>query len=604
MASNNIKDEKKIIFYFNHKITDKFTVVEDKVHIEGEEDPDHVENEEEVDQEEKEAEKHHEHKIVTTSENIFLPGEVVARIISPGDPRYNETNKFNFEYLRSDFAMRDTLNVMYKENTGEFVSVIYGFAKLKDNIQIVVEPLIEYTKNFMKAWVYVCKTNSRNWPTFKHIKSLYEVEKIVFPLEDSQVQPFFKNIVDHGKSGKKILIAEGTPPVPGRPEMIELRKEMTLKIGKMDETGRIDYKEKDSFIVVNEDEVIAEVLPMIPPENGVNVRGEETIAKIEGENPYRIGQNVRKDPDNPSLIVAASDGVLEIDEDGKIHVENKLTIHGNVNLETGNVHFPGTVEIKGTVETGFLVEADGNVLVHDNVEDAKIVSGGNIIVLNGVIGKEEVFLEAKGTINCKFTQNARMKSGNEIKIKESAIQTKAFAKDSIHVAGAVIGGELIARRGLIVDTAGSHSGVKTHLIAGRDPEVEEELDKLNHINTDLGKKLKDIIDELTQLFGEDFATKIKTILPSLPKHRKISALKLIKEMQEVNGKLTKVKAEKEKLKNLLTFDEPPFIKIINQTYPEVYIKIKTSIKKIEKSIVGKATFKEDPVEKVIYWDGL
>lgn len=576
MPSEN--KSKKILYYFDPEIAEVFTVTHQK-----------------------EGQKEKAHRIVTRSDNVFLPGEVVARIIDEKDPRFFD-EKFNSEYLKSDFVQTNTKNVVFNQRTGEFVSSIYGFAKLVNRRQIIVEPMIVYSTDKMKAWVYICMSASRSWPKVEDIRGVISSENIAFSLENSQIRPILEKILEKGKTNARLKVAEGTPPVPGAPEMVQLKKEMTLKIGKVDETGRIDYKEKDSFISVNEGEVIAKVIPAKEPEFGVDVFGKEIPAKVEGVNPYRLGPNVSKDKENPSEVIAEIDGVLEIDEEGRISVENKVTIDGNVNLETGNIHFPGAVEIKGSVEPGFLVEADGNVLIHDNVEDATIKAGGNVIIQNGAIGKERVRITADGSVKCKFSQNAHIRSGGDLFIMESAIQTKVFAKNSVQIKGAVLGGDIIARHYLDIESAGSSSGVKTHLTAGRDPEIESQVEDLSKKHSDYSKRLKEIIDELTQFFGENFIKKIKDILPTLPKHRKASALKLIKEMSEVNSEVTRTKAEREKLKNMLFFDEAPYIKVNHEVYPEVYIRVIHSVKKVEKKIVGPATFKEDPSQKVIYWD--
>ncbi len=575
MPSEN--QSKKILYYFDPSIKDVFTIT----HSEGD--------------------KNKATRLVTSSDNVVLTGEVVARIIDDKDPRFFD-EKFDSEFLKSDFVKSNTKNIMFNERTGEYVSSIYGFAKLINGRQIIVEPLIVYSKDKMKAWVYICRTGSRNWPDINEIRGVINSEKIAFSLEDSQLRAPLQKIVESGKSNVKLKVAEGTAPEPGAPEMVQLKKEMTLKIGKVDETGRIDYKEKDSFISVNEGEVIAEVIPAKDPVSGVDVFGKEIPAKVEGENPYRLGPNVGKDKDNPTQVIAQIDGVLDIDEEGRISVENKITIDGNVNLETGNIHFPGSVEIKGSVGPGFMVEAEGNVLIRDNVEDATIKATGNVIIQNGAIGKEHVRITADGTVKVKFSQNATIRAGGDIYISESAIQTKAFAKESIQVKGAVLGGDIIARHFLTVETAGSSSGVKTHLTAGRDPEIEEQVETLSKKHSDYSKRLKEIIDELTQFFGENFVKKIKDILPTLPKQRKVTALKLIKEMGEVNNEVTRTKAEREKLKNMLFFDEPPYIKVNHEIYSEVYIRVLSSVKKLEKKIIGPATFKEDPSQKVIYWD--
>lgn len=569
-------DDKKIIFNFDYNCSEKFTYTKD------------------------ESDKPPE-KIITTHFNIVAEGDVVAKIIDASDPRFFDL-KSSIQALPSNFIINNSENVEFNKEKMEYISTIYGFAKLKNHNEIAVEPLVEFSEDKMKAWIYICKTISKKWPDIQCIKKIYEVEKIIFPLEDNQIKPFLDRLVELEKSGERILIAEGNPPKSGKPKIIELKKEITNKIGTIDDKGRIDYKEKEAFTIVNKDEVIAEIIPAIESEEGLDVTGQKIPAKIVGESLYKIGQNLSKDPENPSLLIAECDGVLEIDENGKIHIQNKLTIDGNVNLTTGNIHFPGTIEINGSVEPGFVVEADGNVLIHNNVDDAKVISGGNIIVLNGIMGKEHVYIEAKETVKCKFSQNAEIKAGNEIFIKESAIQVRAYSKKIITIKGSIIGGDLIARHHIIVDTAGSSSGVKTYLTVGRDPEIEAKMITLSHQHSELSKNLKDIIDELTLLFGEDFINRIKTALPRMPKQRRETASKLIKDMSNINNEITKIKAEREKFKNLLSFEKPPFITISNETYPEVYIRIADAIKKIETRLQHKASFKEDPFSKTIIWE--
>ena len=56
---------------------------------------------------------------------------------------------------------------------------------------------------------------------------------------------------------------------------------------------------------------------------------------------------------------------------GKVTVETVLVIPGDVNASTGNVNGLGTVIIKGNVEDGFEVSAQGNIEVNGFVGKSK-----------------------------------------------------------------------------------------------------------------------------------------------------------------------------------------------------------------------------------------
>ena len=69
--------------------------------------------------------------------------------------------------------------------------------------------------------------------------------------------------------------------------------------------------------------------------------------------------------ENENKIVSLIDGNAFI-LGGYVHVEPLVTVN-NVDYSTGNIHFDGSVLVKGTIADGFKVEATGTVEVFECV---------------------------------------------------------------------------------------------------------------------------------------------------------------------------------------------------------------------------------------------
>ncbi|MDH4129594.1 MAG: FapA family protein, partial [Spirochaetota bacterium] len=539
--------------------------------------------------------------VIGSISNIVGEGSVVAKVIEFDDEKFN-SNSPNMEDLSAEPNELASELIFYNSKTKEFISRKYGFVALKDK-KIVILPLVQYTENKLKGYLYVYPTINKQLPTLSEIKNQFDFLKIIHSVEDFNIKhqiDILKN--DPNKIGGRILIAEGVPPEDGVVQRIELKKKLERSVGKELDDGRIDYKEKQYFYTVDKEEIIAEKIPEIPPKDGVNIFGETIKGELKGKSDYKLGKNLIPEYEGSNIYLSTINGVIDIGEDTKINVEERLLIKGDVNLNTGNVHFPGIVEVSGSIQRGFTVEATRDIIVNGNVEDATVKTNGKLIVYNGILGKEFCKVYTKEGVEARFVQNAEIKTERDLIVSESIIQGRCFAKGYVKVEGHIIGGEILGLHGIEVGIAGSASETKTILTTGKDPEVESKIDQLN---TDLSNglnELKEQIDEITQYFGENILAEVKTVINTLPTHRKKKLLSLLQAVKDINTKVQKMKIEKEILKKSLLFDTPPYIKINEEAFPDVTIKVRDSVKKIENKINSKTTFREDKKTKLICID--
>ncbi len=541
------------------------------------------------------------HMIPGSVDNIVGEGNVIARIIDFDDPEYNEEIS-GMEEIDKDPASMESEFVFYNPKTKEFISKLYGFAALIEN-KLQILPLFWHSENKLTGYLYIHSTIKNQIPTVAEIRKLFDILKLIHVVEDYRINSQIDQLRNQGSlPAGQIIIAEGGNPQNGMVEKIELRKSLEKTVGKQLEDGRIDYKEKDSFHTVEKGEIIAEKIPEIPPTTGVDIFGKEVKGILLGESPYHLGKNLEPEFEGSNIYISKIDGVLELTEDNKLNIEERLVVNGDVNLNTGNIHFPGIVEITGSVLPGFTVEATKDIIIRGNVEDAIINAEGNIYVENGILGKEHCKVTSKGTIKSRFVQNAELIADKNIEIIESSVQANFLAKEYVIIGGKVVGGEILGRYGVKVAIAGSASESKTILIAGKDPDIEKQIDILTvKINEEMDK-LKNIMDEITQYFGENVLADIKNVLISLPVHRKKQLHSLLQGIKDTNAEISENKTKRDALKSSLKFPEPVEIKIIEDLFTGVTIHIKGSVKKIEKRQSSKVNFREDPKTKSIYWE--
>ncbi|MDB5053306.1 MAG: hypothetical protein JWM44_1356 [Bacilli bacterium] len=187
------------------------------------------------------------------------------------------------------------------------------------------------------------------------------------------------------------IIAKGTPPTPGKHGYFEPVQEVEIKKGVKERSdGTIDYREIQEFPSADRGQLIGIVCPPIPGFPGLAVTNEYVFPP----EVYPLSVNAGKGivlVDGGTKVVATDAGHPEVKIKGqlaKISVIPKLTLGKDVDFQTGNVHFIGDIEVLGSVQDGMTLEAQGNVIIRNNVNMAKITAGNSIIIQNNVITSE------------------------------------------------------------------------------------------------------------------------------------------------------------------------------------------------------------------------
>jgi len=79
----------------------------------------------------------------------------------------------------------------------------------------------------------------------------------------------------------------------------------------------------------------------------------------------------------------------------------------NVDINSGNITFDGSLEVKGDVAEGMTIDVTGDVYIQGGVERAAVKAGHNIKVGGGIFGVEDAERPEEEIIEYKINAGSR-----------------------------------------------------------------------------------------------------------------------------------------------------------------------------------------------------
>lgn len=542
--------------------------------------------------------------VLSSVHNFAAEGETVAAVVDVKgdeeistyiDPAYTAYKVMDY------FSFNAGQGIYFDDTEKVYKASYYGFIVLVEKKIQILSPLV-YAKDKLRAYFNVFPSRLGQYPPYLEVDELLRGENVIYIIskEDyekqvSELDPALPRLV-------RVLVAEGRDPVNGYDDYYEPLINFEKKAGKILSDGRIDFKEVDSIIQVQKNqEILLHVLGR-KQEDGYDVFGEKIPAIKEPPKGYRKGDNLVQSGFDDKVYLAGIDGCVK-NEKNKISVLPVAMVNGDIDLDSGNIDFNGTVHITGSVKPGFRVKAASDIIIEKDVEDAQLIAGGNISVKLGVVGvgKESVKLIAGGEVKARFMQNAMVEAMKSVIVEDSIINCEIISYDSIIVnspTGKIIGGKLTALNEVSASVIGTQNETTTSISVGRNYAVEKELtDKRSEIKI-VKDKVDEVNNQLKMQFGDEIFKNPKEYIKILPPVKKKNCLLLLNDLSNANRDMKKLIEESKEIEARNKPDKEPFIKVSNKIFGGVVLNVKKSVKKIEKPIEN-VKFFEDPMEKAI-----
>ena len=392
---------------------------------------------------------------------------------------------------------------------------------------------VEIAEQEMKAYIIVSQPGPGGPdPAKEEIISLLQSNGVVFGIEEEIIETF----IDYPQYNTQVLVAEGKKPVDG--ENAHIVYNFATKhshIALKEKNGRVDFKEQNLIENVEAGQLLAKKVALQQGEPGSTVTGRSLAANPGKDVEMELGKNVKLSDDGLTAIAVINGQVLLTG--GKINVEPVYTVEGDVNMHTGNILFLGTVIVKGSVESGFTVKAAGNIEVMGGVGKSILDAEGDIIVHQGIMGKNEGRVKAGINVVAKFIEHARIEAEENVVVSDGIIHSQVDANQRIVCQGkraSIVGGKLRAGEEIHAKVLGSVAGTETIFEVGFDPKSKERL-------MELFKSKENIETEL-----QEVELNINTITNLQKVQRKISEEKA-KSLEDLNNKRAEMLSELEEI---------------------------------------------------------
>lgn len=316
------------------------------------------------------------------------------------------------------------------------------------------------------------------------------------------------DLLENKRYDVTVQVAEGKMAENGRDGKYELffNTELDSK-PVVREDGTVDYYNMKLFEMVHQGDKLAEYIPPTKGIFGYDVRGRLLTPK-------------RGRPQSPlrgkGFTVSGDGAVYYAELDGKVeycnkdlNVVNMLQISGNVDLNVGNVSFNGDVNIDGSVITGLTVKATGSIYIGGYIEGAVIRAERDIVLREGVNGKNVGRIEAGGNISAKFFENVTVAAKGDI--HAGYIVNSTVTADGKVVAegsrGTIRGGDITGVKGVDAGSIGNDSYAPTVVRVGPTKTVRMEY-------AELIMKLREVCEQIDMYQqAMEKLDKIKNVCP-------------------------------------------------------------------------------------------
>ena len=415
------------------------------------------------------------------------------------------------------------------------------------------------------------------------------------------VKNLWRHLTDNHEEKRSILLIQGTKPVPG--ENAELVGSLFWKTnaGGMQQDGGVNLKGWKAMVGVKKGDLVAEVKPRTKGKPGINLKGEQ-VAALDGRMcNFKAGKNVEVvfEGEDPKAFYAKIEGNKYIDG-SIIDVNPVYQIEGDIDEKTGNIDGVKDLEISGSVRSGFKIKASGNITIAGVVEEGAVVSAkGDVVVGEGITGSKTKVI-AMGNVETRSVQESSIVARGNIVVNDyisnGTVRSggKIIVQSSSSTGGRIVGGEVIATKGIEAENVGSHG---EHTVIGIGPDLETK-GQMNKVGRGIAFCETNILRIFRTLGIQSLDPKeVQVLLGKTPPWRKkpiVNLLMKLKELVSYKEKLMKNQENLQKKIDLALKDTE--IKVNEIAHEDVEIRIGEITRAITQELERSVFFLTDDIE--------
>jgi len=494
---------------------------------------------------------------------LAIPGERLAVIVPPGEGGTG-TDVYGEPRSRElGTPVEMTTGAGVEERDGALYATSYGYAVVSpplayplSEILEVISPIWVAADGIEAAFIHYSEWGEPRLPQSDWLMEILQSAGVTSGILEPEMERFCRDgLVATQKVA--VVLARGTPPVPGIDTRINLSTDYEKRSGMTREDGSINLRERNSITSVAADQLLGEVVPATQGTPGADILGREVATTDGQEVTFTAGDGVREaEEEGTTRFYAEIDGNMYVKGE-TLSVNNVLHLSGDVGYETGNIDTRTDIQVSGNVQSGFIVRSGGTITVAGTVDDgAKLNALVDIIVAQGIVG-ETTQVVALGDIETKFIQNSSVMARGNITVGAYVYNGRVRAGGEVAVldgggdrGGSIVGGECYATTKVSAKKIGSPTTDRTVVGVGTIPEDAATLSKLKKVIQHCETTSMRLMGTLGIQSLE--ASKIQALLEAAPAGRKKVLVEAMKKLGVLSKTKEQSESQQEELESKLT----------------------------------------------------
>lgn len=448
--------------------------------------------------------------------------------------------------------------------------------------------ILESTDDALEA-LLTLKRSGEAVVTSEDVYNLLSEAEIVHGIQNSVIERAVAAFNDGGEVSRR-PVALGEDVVDGVDAYVEFEKPPTGTVHQEnlpDDPSAIDYKEVDRFSNVRPGESIGHLVPVRDGVAGTDIFGRITPPQDGREITVALDETVEFDEVTQEYIAREEGHVVY--SRGKLYVDPVYHVKEDVDLNHGHIRFVGLVDVKRDVLEDFEVSGQKGVRIGGTAEACQVRSGTDIVIEGGVAGKGRAKIEADGGIWARFLNEAAVVAAGDVVVHKEIVNSRVYTHGRVIVErGTIVGGEIVALKGIVVRDLGSDLGVKTRLASGVD---YREVHRLFDLNKDL-RKLRERQQRFLQQIGPLLDRALRAAVVDNALRARIE--ELWPEVQSFQEQIEALEEESDELNRNIADEAVPRIEVTGEVFSGTEVTLGTYTSSFGGGLKGPLAFEPDP----------
>lgn len=430
-----------------------------------------------------------------------------------------------------------------------------------------VKSYVRITDDKTEAWLYLCAPDEGTVYEKSEIIRYLQLNNVVAGINESHVAAMCKKQIYE----REVKIASSVKGDPGREGYYEFFFNTEKPKPKINKDGTVDYRSMSLVQNVTEGDLLAVYHPSVQGTAGRDVTGafEKVNCSYRELRPL-AGKGI-KAGENPNEYYATMSGKIEYTkESNKLSVVEVYEVQGGCDYANNSlVEFNGDVIIHGNIEAGVTIRAGKSLTVDGVVEAANISAGGDVCLKRGMQGSGKGMINAGGNVFTEFLEYTRVKAEGSVQ-SNVILNSKVDSGNTITLTGKkglIAGGNVHAMLGVSCQNMGNASEIKTCVHVGVLPEIIQK-------RTDVSKEYARLNVELDEIVvGMAKILRVRQQTGELSEQLQAHLLTLKKKKDDIYQKCMEVKKEVDRFDALVAKAREAKIRISGNIYKGAVVSI-------------------------------